>query len=252
MVGQSGCDPGVAPPRCDRTRLTQRLSAGRPRPARQRVKVGGGGARRERAIAAGSPENSARPTPLFTTAFFFYYKKNRWQNEQRTEHASFTRRTKRNTERSFIYTVLCTDMVPNNFFFLKKCIYGRSGVFFLRVDESAGRLEWENNAGTSRLFRYSCKNKTRRRNGRFHRLLAVPFFPRFLSQFACVKYQKETIILQRQKKNNQQNNNKTVLSQKEEKNWKETRNIERSHVRVGFVSQIQAGNQKAGSHSGGK
>lgn len=127
----------VCPPRCDRTCLTQRLPAGRPR---QRVKVGGGGARWEWVTAAGSLENTARPTPPFTTAFCFF-KKNQTDgktNKRRTEHASFTRTTKRNTERSFIYTVLCTDTIPNNFvFFFLKCIYGRSGVFLLRVDASA-------------------------------------------------------------------------------------------------------------------
>lgn len=78
------------------------------------------------------------PSPPFTTAFLFY-KTDGKTNKRRAGHASFTRRTKRNTERSFIYTVLCTDMIPNNFssFFFFKCVYGRSGVFLLRVDESA-------------------------------------------------------------------------------------------------------------------
>lgn len=69
------------------------------------------------------------------------------------------------------------------------------------------------------------------------------FSQRLLSQFACVKYQKETIILQRQKKTNNNQENNSPFAKGRKKKWKETRNIDGSHVRVGEVSQIQAGNQ---------
>lgn len=77
VVGQSGCDPGAAPPRCDRTRLTQRLPAGRPRLARQVSLWAGEGARREWAIAGDFPgrKNCTPPPNLpalgLHNSFFF-------------------------------------------------------------------------------------------------------------------------------------------------------------------------------------
>lgn len=142
VVGQSGCDPGVARPA-----VTGRVLPNGSQldvhvwPVREPKWEGegrGGSGRRLLALQ----KTLHAPPPAFTTAFFFIYKKNRWQNEQRTEHASFTRRTKRN--KSIIYTVLCTDMIPNNFvffffsFFSEMHLWKIWSVFFC---ESTRRLE---------------------------------------------------------------------------------------------------------------
>lgn len=94
-------------------------------------------------------------------------------------------------------------------------------MFFLRVDESAQ----VQGGGSVKITREQVDSSDTAAKieadvdmAVFIVCLRFLFFQHFLSQFACVKYQKETIILQRQKKKyNQENNNKTVLSQKEEK-----------------------------------
>lgn len=87
---------------------------------------------------------------------------------------------------------------------------------------------------------------------RFHRLLAVPFFffQCLLSQFACVKYQKETIILQRQNKNN---NNQERNSPYAKKKKLEGNAEYRWQPRQSRLSESNPSWQpNAGSHRGGK
>lgn len=158
-VGQSGCDPGCRPPRCDRTRLTQRLPAGRPSESpsgRGRGVVGvGDGCRLSRKRCA--PQ--LRPSRQL---FRQMAKTNRERNTHRSQGGRNA-----NTERSFIYTVLCTNVTPNNFFlFFKMHLWKIWSVFFFfhesrRVGSSAGRREreritWEQVDSS----RHSCKNRT--------------------------------------------------------------------------------------------